>query len=93
MMERNREKLMYYPAASKNHHAVMSGLLFHMKRMLVMGKKACEVYTNLDPDWVVTGVVIHDMEKINEILSNNGGSHRDILLKVSCWGILLRESK
>ena len=73
LMERNREKLMYYPAASKNHHAVMSGLLFHMKRMLAMGKKACEVYTNLDPDWVVTGVVIHDMEKINEILSNQWG--------------------
>ena len=39
LMERNREKLMYYPAASKNHHALMSGLLFHMKRMLAMGKK------------------------------------------------------
>lgn len=73
LMERNREKLMYYPAASKNHHAMMSGLLFHMKRMLKMGKKACEVYTNLDPDWVITGVVIHDMEKINEILSNKWG--------------------
>lgn len=73
LMERNKEKLMYYPAASKNHHAVMSGLLFHMKRMLAMGKKACEVYENLDPDWVVTGVVIHDMEKIDEILSNRWG--------------------
>ena len=39
LMERNREKLMYYPAASKNHHALMSGLLFHMKRMLAMGKR------------------------------------------------------
>lgn len=73
LMERNREKLMYYPAASKNHHALMSGLLFHMKRMLQMGEKACEVYTNLDPDWVITGVIIHDMEKINEILSNQWG--------------------
>ena len=73
LMERNPEKLMYYPAASKNHHALMSGLLFHMKRMLQMGEKACEVYTNLDPDWVITGVIIHDMEKINEILSNQWG--------------------
>ena len=73
LMERNREELLYYPAASKNHHAVMSGLLFHMKRMLQMGEKACEVYTNLDPDWVITGVIIHDMEKIREILSNRWG--------------------
>lgn len=73
LMERNKEKLMYYPAASKNHHAEMCGLLYHMKRMLFMGEKACEVYTNLDRDWVITGVIIHDMEKINEIMSNQWG--------------------
>lgn len=73
LMERNKEKLMYYPAASKNHHAEMCGLLYHIKRMLLMGEKACEVYTDLDRDWVVTGVIIHDMEKLNEIMSNQWG--------------------
>ncbi|MBR2779390.1 MAG: HD domain-containing protein [Firmicutes bacterium] len=73
VMERNREWLLYYPAASRNHHAEMGGLLFHMKRMLQMGEKACEVYTNLDRDWVVTGVLIHDIEKIREIESNEWG--------------------
>lgn len=73
LMERNREELLYYPAASKNHHAEMCGLLYHMKRMLLMGEKACEVYDILDRDWVITGVIIHDMEKINEILSNRWG--------------------
>ncbi|MGI6205938.1 MAG: 3'-5' exoribonuclease YhaM family protein [Anaerovoracaceae bacterium] len=73
VMERNREQLLYYPAASKNHHAEMGGLLWHMKRMLLMGEKACEVYTGLDPDWVITGVIIHDIEKIREIDSNKWG--------------------
>ena len=73
LMERNREELLYYPAASKNHHAEMCGLLYHMKRMLLMGEKTCEVYDILDRDWVITGVIIHDMEKINEILSNRWG--------------------
>lgn len=73
LMERNKEELLYYPAASKNHHAEMGGLLYHMKRMLLLGEKACEVYTSLDRDWVVTGVIIHDMEKINEIKSNHWG--------------------
>ena len=41
--------------------------------MLLMGEKACEVYTDLDRDWVVTGVIIHDMEKLNEIMSNQWG--------------------
>lgn len=69
----NKEKLMYYPAAQKNHHAEMAGLLYHVKRMLMMAERACEVYTNLNRELVMTGVILHDMEKINEIESNELG--------------------
>lgn len=69
----NREKLMYYPAAQKNHHAEMAGLLYHVKRMLMMAERACQVYTNLDRELVMAGVILHDMEKLNEIESNNMG--------------------
>ncbi len=72
-LSENREKLLYYPAAMRNHHAELGGLLYHIKRMLMMGEKACEVYTDLDRDWVVCGVIIHDMEKLNEIISNEFG--------------------
>jgi len=69
----NREKLMYYPAAVKNHHAEMAGLLYHVKRMLEMAEKFCMVYTHLNRDLLVTGVIIHDIEKLNEIDSNEMG--------------------
>lgn len=69
----NKEKLMYYPAAQKNHHAEMAGLLYHVKRMLMMAEKACQVYTNLNSELVMAGVILHDMEKINEIESNELG--------------------
>ncbi len=69
----NREKLMYYPAASKNHHAEYAGLLYHIKRMLMTGLKICEVYTILDRDLVAAGVILHDMEKLREIDSNEHG--------------------
>ena len=69
----NREKLMFYPAAMRNHHAEKAGLLYHMKRMVAMGEYYCRVYTNLNRDLVVTGVIIHDIEKINEIESNQIG--------------------
>ena len=69
----NKEKLMYYPAAQKNHHAEIAGLLYHVKRMLMMAERACEVYTNLNRELVMTGVILHDMEKINEIDSNELG--------------------
>lgn len=72
-LEDNKEKLMYYPAAQKNHHAELAGLLYHIKRMLMLGEKACDVYTNLNRELVMAGVILHDMEKINEIMSNEMG--------------------
>ena len=72
-LEENRERLLYYPGAMRNHHAEMSGLLYHIRRMLTMGLKACQVYTGLDKDWVVCGVIMHDMEKLNELRSNEFG--------------------
>lgn len=69
----NREKLSYYPAAVKNHHSEMAGLLYHIKRMLEMAVNACSVYKNLKRDWLITGVIIHDMAKLYEIESNSYG--------------------
>lgn len=73
VLEDHKEKLMYYPAAAKNHHAEMAGLLWHVKRMLMLGEKACDVYTNLDKDLLMAGVILHDVEKMTEILSNELG--------------------
>lgn len=68
-----KDRLMYYPAAQKNHHAELGGLLYHMKRMLMTGEAVCGVYTNLNRDLVCTGVIIHDIEKLNEIMSGPDG--------------------
>ncbi|MDR3294721.1 MAG: HD domain-containing protein [Clostridiales Family XIII bacterium] len=73
ILEENREKLMYYPAAAKNHHSEMGGLLYHMKRMLMMGERYCQVYENLNRDLVTTGVIIHDMEKLTEMIADTDG--------------------
>lgn len=67
LITRNKEKLMYYPAAAKNHHAEMAGLLYHVKRMLLSAQALCGVYKGLNRDLVVAGVIIHDIEKLNEI--------------------------
>lgn len=69
----NKEKIMYYPAAQKNHHAQLAGLLYHMKRMLMTGEGVCSVYKNLNRDLVCAGVILHDMEKLNEIESGTDG--------------------
>jgi 3'-5' exoribonuclease len=73
LLEDNREKLLYYPAASRNHHAELGGLLYHVKRMLMMGERYCEVYTNLNRDLIVAGVIAHDIEKLTEMIANEDG--------------------
>ena len=73
VLTENREKLLYYPAASKNHHAQLGGLLYHTKRMLMTGERVCQVYTNLNRDLVLCGVIMHDMEKLNEIEAAEDG--------------------
>ncbi len=73
VLKDNKEKLMYYPAASKNHHAELGGLLYHTKRMLMNGERVCEVYTNLNRDLVCAGVIMHDMQKIFEIDADTDG--------------------
>lgn len=72
-LESNRDKFMYYPAAAKNHHAEKSGLLWHITRMLKSGMKLCEVYDLLDRDMVTAGVILHDIEKLTEIKSDEMG--------------------
>jgi 3'-5' exoribonuclease len=73
LLTHHKEKLMYYPAAQKNHHAEMAGLLYHMKRMLLTGERLCQVYTTLNKDLVSAGVILHDLEKLNEIEAGSDG--------------------
>ncbi|MGP1570244.1 MAG: 3'-5' exoribonuclease YhaM family protein [Eubacteriales bacterium] len=72
-LEKYKDKLMYYPAAQSNHHAQFGGLLYHIKRMLMSGDKLCDVYESINRDMVACGVIMHDIEKINEIRSNELG--------------------
>lgn len=73
LLKDNRERLLYYPAAAKNHHAEYGGLLWHMKRMLMTGDAIASIYTFLNRDLIRTGVIIHDMEKLNEIDADRNG--------------------
>ena len=73
LLEREKDRLLYYPAAKMNHHAVYGGLLFHIKRMLMLAESLCAVYASLSRDLLITGVVIHDIEKLNEMSADSSG--------------------
>jgi 3'-5' exoribonuclease len=68
-----KEKLMVYPAAMKNHHAIRSGLMYHIMRMLKLGESMAEIYPNVNKDLLFAGIILHDIEKINEMNSDDMG--------------------
>ena len=87
--ESEKDRLMYYPAAMSNHHAEFGGLLYHVKRMMMMAERACEVYTFLNRDLLMAGVAIHDIEKLNELDSDENGVVPNYTLRGNMLGHLV----
>ncbi len=87
--EGDKDRILYYPAAMSNHHAEYAGLLYHVKRMMMMGERACEVYTNLNKDLLLAGVALHDIEKLNELASDENGVVPEYTLEGKMLGHLV----
>ncbi len=66
MIEKNKEKLLFWPAAFKLHHAIRGGLLYHTLSIVKMAEKICEIYPFVDRDLLLSGAILHDIAKIEE---------------------------
>lgn len=86
ILQKNKEKLNYYPAAKKNHHSIRGGLLYHIMTMLNLGNKISSIYTFLNKDLIYAGVILHDLAKINEMDSSELGIVNDYTLEGSLLG-------
>jgi 3'-5' exoribonuclease len=53
-------------AAKRNHHARRGGLVEHVAQMMRSATALCTVYTELNRDLLVTGVLFHDCGKLWE---------------------------
>src|SRR6056297_1271157 len=73
ILERYHEKLLTYPAAKSNHHSIRGGLLYHIKRMLKVGESLAKIYEAVDQDLLYSGIILHDIEKINEMDADHLG--------------------
>lgn len=69
----HKAKLLLYPAAKQNHHAVRSGLMYHIMTMLKMGDKASDIYQGLNKDLLFAGIILHDIAKIVEMNASELG--------------------
>ncbi|MCY6483369.1 OB-fold nucleic acid binding domain-containing protein [Clostridium aestuarii] len=87
------DKLMHYPAAKKNHHAVRAGLLYHTTTMLKAGEKLSEIYTFINTDLLYGGVILHDMCKIDEMDASELGIVSDYTVEGQLLGHIIEGVK
>lgn len=55
------------PAAKKMHHAYVGGLLEHTLSMAILTEKIAEHYSGIDRDLLITGAILHDIGKTEEL--------------------------
>ena len=67
------------PAAKTIHHAFLSGLMEHVLSMASLAEFAAAHYKHLeiDGDLVMTGVLLHDIGKIHELVYSRGIGYSD----------------
>lgn len=63
------------PAAQQVHHACLGGLLEHTVFMCRIGRVFPDVYTEIDRDLLMTGLILHDIGKTREYVFDKGIDH------------------
>ena len=71
------DKLNYYPAAQRVHHAERSGLLHHTVSVLRAAEAVLPLYPFLDGDLLRAGAIAHDLSKTAEFISDEAGNVSD----------------
>ncbi len=62
-----KEKYLSWPAASKNHHNYVGGLLYHSLTMADAAASLAKIYPSLNRDVLLGGVLLHDLGKTIEL--------------------------
>ena len=58
-----------YPAAAKIHHNFIGGLATHTSGMIRLANALADIYPLVNRDYLLAGVIIHDLGKIEEFES------------------------
>nr|WP_285852025.1 3'-5' exoribonuclease YhaM [Sporosarcina luteola] len=67
LLKKHQADFLVYPAATRNHHDYVSGLLDHVVSMLKLGKSIAELYPSLNKDLLYAGIILHDVGKVIEL--------------------------
>lgn len=67
LIKDHREDFIRHPAAVRNHHNCISGLLFHSICMANLAEEVAKLYPVLDRDMLIAGCLVHDLGKTVEL--------------------------
>lgn len=67
LLKKHEAAFMTYPAATRNHHDYVSGLIDHVVSMLKLGKSLADLYPTLNKDLLYAGIILHDVGKVIEL--------------------------
>lgn len=73
LLKENKEKLLFWPAAFKLHHAIRGGLLMHTLSIVRLAEGVCEVYPFVDRELLLSGIILHDIAKTVEYEISSSG--------------------
>lgn len=73
MLEQNKEKLLYWPAAYRLHHALRGGLLMHTLSIVRLCEGVCKAYPFVNRDLLLSGAILHDIAKLSEFVVGDTG--------------------
>ncbi len=89
ILEKYKEKLVYWPAAKNLHHAVKGGLLMHTLSILRLANQVCNIYAYVNYELLCSGVILHDVAKVMEIESSETGVPGEYTAKGNLIGHLV----
>lgn len=61
------EEFIEAPSARRVHHAYFGGFLEHTYEVLQLAKPLVELYPEIDQDMLMTGILLHDIGKLEEL--------------------------
>jgi 3'-5' exoribonuclease len=67
LMNRHAEVWQIHPAARRNHHAYLGGLLEHTWFVAQLAQKMAELYPDINRQLVIAGAILHDVGKLKEL--------------------------
>lgn len=85
-----KEKLTFWPAAFRLHHAIRGGLLYHTLSIVRLAEGVCKIYPSVNRDLLIAGAMLHDVAKTDEFVVSNSGTASGYSLEGNLVGHLAK---